>query len=432
MLLQPSSSSLSQKESSTLADLNLCGKVNVSKYLTCVIRCVFSEVILESKLCTYVIRFPPQWMEPEYNTILRFLIFCVNLCKCLIFVKKGPCEEEEQQDQGEFPDFISSQAPLQPSSSTLPETDFSDNTTTTTVPDSNVIPSTEDNFSDNVPSQESSAPKGSGVSVPSTQEKSDDVTDNVPLLQESSAPEESGVSVPSTQASTQEKSDNVTDNVPLLQESTPPPKESGVSVPSTVSSEVLDFSVHSQVVAPLQPQAPLQPSSSTLPETDFSDNTTTTTVPDSNVIPSTEDNFSDNVPSQESSAPKGSGVSVPSTQEKSDDVTDNVPLLQESSAPEESGVSVPSTQASTQEKSDNVTDNVPLLQESTPPPKESGVSVPSTVSSEVLDFSVHSQVVAPLQPQAPLQPSAKENVKDPLICGSAGNISFELLQHEGN
>ena len=289
MLLQPSSSSLSQKESSTLADLNLCGKVNVSKYLTCVIRCVFSEVILESKLCTYVIRCPPQWMEPEYNTILRFLIFCVNLCKCLIFVKKGPCEEEEeeQQDQGEFPDFISSQAPLQPSSSTLPETDFSDNTTTTTVPDSNVIPSTEDNFSDNVPSQESSAPK------------------------------ESGVSVPSTQASTQEKSDNV-------------------------------------------------------------------------------------------------------------------PLLQESSAPEESGVSVPSTQASTQEKSDNVTDNVPLLQESTPPPKESGVSVPSTVSSEVLDFSVHSQVVAPLQPQAPLQPSAKENVKDPLICGSAGNISFELLQHEGN
>ena len=255
MLLQPSSSSLSQKESSTLADLNLCGKVNVSKYLTCVIRCVFSEVILESKLCTYVIRCPPQWMEPEYNTILRFLIFCVNLCKCLIFVKKGPCEEEEeeQQDQGEFPDFISSQAPLQPSSSTLPETDFSDNTTTTTVPDSNVIPSTEDNFSDNVPSQESSAPKESGVSVPSTQEKSD-----------------------------------------------------------------------------------------------------------------------------------------------------------------------------------NVTDNVPLLQESTPPPKESGVSVPSTVSSEVLDLSVHSQVVAPLQPQAPLQPSAKENVKDPLICGSAGNISFELLQHEGN
>ena len=290
MLLQPSSSSLSQKESSTLAHLNLCGKVNVSKYLTCVIRCVFSEVILESNVCTYVIRCPPQWMEPEYNTILRFLIFCVNLCKCLIFVKKGPCEEEEeeeqqqQQDQGEFPDFISSQAPLQPSSSTLPETDFSDNMTTTTVPDSNVIPSTEDNFSDNVHSQESSAPKESGVSVPSTEEKSD----------------------------------NVTDNVPLLQESTAPPKESGVSVPST------------------------------------------------------------------------------------------------------------------QEKSDNVTDNVPLLQESTAPPKESGVSVPSTVSSEVLDLSVHSQVVAPLQPQAPLQPSAKENVKDPLICGSAGNIFFELLQHEGN
>ena len=67
------------------------------------------------------------------------------------------------------------------------------------------------------------------------------------------------------------------------------------------------------------------------------------------------------------------------------------------------------------------------------------MSVPSTVSGEVeqqpsyvLDLSMHSKVVASLQPQAPLQPPAKENVKDPLICGSAGNISFELSQCEGN
>ena len=41
--------------------------------------------------------------------------------------------------------------------------------------------------------------------------------------------------------------------------------------------------------------------------------------------------------------------------------------------------------------------------------------------------------VAPLQPQAPLQPFVSQvNIKDPLICGSiSGNLSFELAAQEG-
>ena len=58
--------------------------------------------------------------------------------------------------------------------------------------------------------------------------------------------------------------------------------------------------------------------------------------------------------------------------------------------------------------------------------------VTTTVSSHILDMPVQCDV-APLQPQAPLQPSVSQlNIKDPLICGAtSGNLSFELAAQEG-
>ena len=58
--------------------------------------------------------------------------------------------------------------------------------------------------------------------------------------------------------------------------------------------------------------------------------------------------------------------------------------------------------------------------------------VTTSTVSHILDQPVECDV-APLQPQAPLQPFVSQiNIKDPLICGPAsGNLSFELAAQEG-
>ena len=58
--------------------------------------------------------------------------------------------------------------------------------------------------------------------------------------------------------------------------------------------------------------------------------------------------------------------------------------------------------------------------------------VTTSTVSHILDQPVECDV-APLQPQAPLQPFVNQiNIKDPLICGPAsGNLSFELAAQEG-
>ena len=60
------------------------------------------------------------------------------------------------------------------------------------------------------------------------------------------------------------------------------------------------------------------------------------------------------------------------------------------------------------------------------------MDVTTSTVSHILDMPVECDV-APLQPQAPLQPFvSKVNIKDPLICGStSGNLSFELAAQEG-
>ena len=58
--------------------------------------------------------------------------------------------------------------------------------------------------------------------------------------------------------------------------------------------------------------------------------------------------------------------------------------------------------------------------------------VTTSTVSHILDQPVECDV-APLQPQAPLQPFVSQiNIKDPIICGPAsGNLSFELAAQEG-
>ena len=97
-------------------------------------------------------------------------------------------------------------------------------------------------------------------------------------------------------------------------------------------------------------------------------------------------------------------------------------------APSESNVLVAST---TEDISDTAVSGEPEVAE------QQSIStsyVPE--GSSILDMPVDCKV-APLQPQAPLQPPAsdsKDNPKDPLISGGEGvNISFELSQQpEGN
>ena len=53
-------------------------------------------------------------------------------------------------------------------------------------------------------------------------------------------------------------------------------------------------------------------------------------------------------------------------------------------------------------------------------------------SQHLLDLPVKCDV-ASLQPQAPLQPSTQENVRDPLIGGTGkANLSFELSRQEAS
>ena len=64
---------------------------------------------------------------------------------------------------------------------------------------------------------------------------------------------------------------------------------------------------------------------------------------------------------------------------------------------------------------------------------ESKDSQQESTSSHILDMPVQCDV-APLQPQAPLQPfvSQEVNIKDPLIGGSTGgNLSSGLAAQEG-
>ena len=222
--------------------------------------------------------------------------------------------------------------------------------------------------------------------------------------------------------------------------------------PNFTSSEApLQPALQSEFVAPLQP----------ISDSTVSDQPTAASE-SSALVPSTTEDTSDNAVSSDLNQPtaSGSSVLVPSiTEDTSDNAVSsdvNQPI-----AARESSVLVPSITEDTSANAVSSDVNQPTAASG------SSVLVPSSITEDISDtaFSGQPEVaeqessstsysthvpegssildmpvdckVAPLQPQAPIQPpasSSKENPKDPLICGGGDvNISFELSQQpEGN
>ena len=165
-------------------------------------------------------------------------------------------------------------------------------------------------------------------------------------------------------------------------------------------TEFPNFSRDDDDVAPLQPEAPLQPTLQNPDSVRYLQAATDVEIAES----VDKLSFSDSTKAQESSA-------VSTTQDESSNVSSEG--AQESSS---------------------VSQNVSALPTTTE-------DIPSNVSSQAdLRYPQQNQPVdlslAPLQPQAPLQPSMSSGKEmDPLIGGEGpGNLSFELTQqqHEGN
>ena len=174
--------------------------------------------------------------------------------------------------------------------------------------------------------------------------------------------------------------------------------------------------------------APLQPVSDSTVSGEIVNESSASNV----LLPSTTEDISDNAVSDvnEQTAQSESNVLVPSTTE---DISDNAVSsdVNQPTAASESNVSVPST---TEDISDTAFSGQPEVAEQESSSTSYSTHVPE--GSSILDMPVDCKV-APLQPQAPIQPpasSSKENPKDPLICGGGDvNISFELSQQpEGN